>query len=488
MSDVLIGAALLGNEGSLMQVSIPLAMVNRHGLVAGATGTGKTITLKVLAESLSSQGVSVFAADVKGDLSGLALAGSASPKITERLKQIGIDSFEQRAFPCVFWDLYGKNGHPLRSTISEVGPLLLCQILDLNEVQAGVLQVLFKYADDQGLLLLDLKDLRALLAWAADNQKEISVEYGKVSTQSIAAIQRSLLVLEQEGGFNFFGEPGFKISELFRKDFSGNGVVNILDATRLVNSPRLYCSFLLWLLSELFEEMPEVGDLEKPKLVFFFDEAHLLFDNAPRELLEKVEQIVRLIRSKGVGVFFVTQQPRDIPETVLAQLGTRIQHALRAYTPKEQESIKATAKAFRANPAFESETVLAELGIGEALVSTLDAEGRPSMVEKTLVAPPRSSFGGLSDTQRVEILKNSPLSGVYDQAIDRESAYELLKQRNAAADQVAKGKVASGPPSAPRSNRQSASEAFVKSMLRSVGSYVGRELIRGVMGSLTRRR
>ncbi len=466
-------------------------MSNRHGLIAGATGTGKTITLQILAESFSRLGVPVFAADVKGDLSGIAAAGKPHPKIDERLQKIPLGEYVQRGYPAVFWDIFGQKGHPIRSTISEMGPLLLSNLLDLNDTQSGLMYSCFKIADDDGLLLLDLKDLRALLAWMSDHAKELRGEYGNISGASIGAIQRKLLILEEQGAEHFFSEPTVQLSDLMQADFSGNGVISIMDVSTLVSeSPRVYATFLLWLLSELFEQLPEVGDPDKPSLVFFFDEAHILFDQAPKPLVEKIEHVVRLIRSKGVGIYFITQSPLDIPEDVLGQLGLKIQHALRAFTPKDRKVIKSVARSFRSNEQFDSETVLTELGIGEALVSTLDAKGSPRPVRRTLIRPPESRIGPLTDEERTERLNKSPFRGRYDAVVDRESAYELLKKRaeelqvrqdeemRLKAEQEAQAKPARG------RKRQSIGDAFMKSTARSIGSYVGRQIIRGVLGSI----
>jgi DNA helicase HerA-like ATPase len=463
-------------------------MSNRHGLIAGATGTGKTITLQILAENFSRLGVPVFAADIKGDLSGIAAAGSPHPKIDERLAKIPLEEFVQRPYPVVFWDIFGEKGHPIRSTISEMGPLLLSNLLDLNDTQSGIIYSCFKIADDDGLLLLDLKDLRSMLTWMSDNARELRGEYGNISGASIGAIQRKLLVLEEQGAENFFGEPAIQLTSLMQSDFSGNGVISVMDASKLISrSPRVYATFLLWLLSELFEELPEVGDPEKPKLVFFFDEAHILFDQAPKALIEKIEQVVRLIRSKGVGIFFISQSPLDVPEEILGQLGLKIQHALRAFTPKDRKVIKSVAQSFRANPEYETEKVLTDLGIGEALVSTLDAKGRPRPVQRTLIRPPESRIGPLADDERTERIDRSPFKGRYDTAVDRESAYEMLKER---AEKLQKQQImaekekAAEPRPARGRKRQSIGEAFVKSAARSIGSQVGRRIIRGILGSI----
>jgi len=409
---------------------IYLRLANRHGLITGATGTGKTVTLQGLAEGFSDQGVSVFCADVKGDLSGVAEQGESKPWIEARDKEIGYTQ-NYRAYPVIFWDLFGEKGHPIRATVSELGPLLLSRLMDLSEAQEGVLNIAFKIADDEKLPLLDLKDLQALLQDLADRAGELTTKYGNITKASIGSIQRSLLVLQQQGADHFFGEPALKISDLMRVARDGLGYISVLVADKLMESPRLYATFLLFLMSELFEELPEVGDPDKPKLVFFFDEAHLLFKDAPKALLEKVEQVVRLIRSKGVGVYFVTQNPLDIPDTVSRQLGNRIQHALRAFSPLEQKAVKAAATTFRANPAFDTEKAIMELGIGEALVSTLDEKGQPSMVQKTLIRPPNSRVGPITDAQRKTVINASPVKGIYDETEDRESAYELLQKRTA---------------------------------------------------------
>jgi DNA helicase HerA-like ATPase len=489
---------LLGGTGE-RQVVLNAGMANRHGLITGATGTGKTVTLQVLAESFSRLGVPVFSADIKGDLSGLAGAGKSSPKVDQRLQFIGIDDHEFEPSPTVFWDVYGKNGHPVRTTISEMGPILLSNLLELNETQEGVMQVAFSVADDQGLMLLDLKDLRAMLNWVADNAREIEREYGRISRASVTAILRRLLTLEEAGGELLFGEPAIRIEHLMQNDFSGRGVISILDATTLYRSPRVYATFLLWLLSELMEELPERGDADRPRLVFFFDEAHLLFNSAPKALLEKITQVVRLIRSKGVGVFFITQYPNDVPDTVIGQLGNRIQHALRAYTPSDRKAVKAAAATFRENPAFDTEQVIGNLGVGEALVSTLDPKGVPSMVERTLIAPPRSQFGPIDQARRGELIDRSPLKDSYAQAVDRESAYELLqareaelaRQRQRAAEEAERAKQLEALTRASRrrgSNRQSVGEALAKSVARSFGTSLGRQIIRGILGSIGGRR
>ena len=483
-------------------------LANRHGLVAGATGTGKTVSLQVLAEGFSRIGVPVFLADVKGDLAGISQPGGQSPKVLERVKALGMMDYAPAAAPAIFWDLFGEQGHPVRTTISEMGPLLLARLLELNDTQEGVLNVAFRVADEQGLMLLDLKDLRAMLGFAAENAASLRATYGNVSATTVGAIQRQLLVLEQQGAASFFGEPALDLRDLMRVDHRGHGYVSVLAADKLMQNPRLYSTFLLWLLSELFEELPEVGDVDRPKLVFFFDEAHLLFDGAPKALVDKVEQVVRLIRSKGVGVYFVTQSPLDIPEDVLGQLGNRVQHALRAFTPKDQKAVRSAAETFRANQAFDTATVIMELGVGEALVSTLDARGSPQVVQRALVAPPAARLGPVSPQERQALLDASPVRGLYDRAVDRDSAYEQLLSRAASA-----AKPPEGAPALPRrgaGGREAPSEgaapatrprgrepegmgtALAKSVVRSVGSSVGRQIgqqiIRGVLGSLFRSR
>ncbi len=479
-----------GDNGAVM---LDASTANRHGLIAGATGTGKTVTLQNLAEGFSRLGVPVFLADVKGDLSGLAAPGASHPKIDARVKQLQLDDFRFRAAPTVFWDIFGKQGHPIRATISDMGPLLLTSLLELNDTQSGILYAGFKIADDNGLLLLDFKDLRALLQWMGDNARDLKAEYGNISAASIGAIQRKLLVLEQQGAENFFNEPAVELDDLIKTDFSGDGVVNVLDASVLINqSPKLYVCFLLWLLAELFENLPEVGDADRPVFVLFFDEAHLIFDDAPDALLDKVEQVVRLIRSKGVGVYFVSQNPTDIPEDILGQLGMKIQHALRAFTPKDKKAVKAAAACFRPNPAIDAEQLITELGVGEALVSVLDAEGRPTSVQHTYIKPPESRIGPLSAKERKEHLARSPWKGKYDTVVDRESAYEVLKKRAEQAAANAESKQAesnqtrqkSAKKTARKSTRQTPMEAMVKSAARSIGSQLGRQIIRGILGSL----
>lgn len=472
---------------------LPLKWGNRHGLVAGATGTGKTVTLQNLAEGFADAGVPVFMADVKGDLSGLCQPSEMQDFLVKRAADIGFsDEYKAKAYPAVFWDLFGEQGHPVRTTVSEMGPLLLARILELNDTQEGVLNICFRVADEQGLLLLDLKDLRALLNEVHEKRSEISATYGNVSPQSVASIQRNLLRLEDQGAEKFFGEPALDLKDFMRTDLDGRGHVNILAADKLMQSPRLYATFLLWLLSELFEELPEAGDADRPKLVFFFDEAHLLFDDAPKALLEKVEQVVRLIRSKGVGVFFITQNPADVPDSILGQLGNRVQHALRAFTPKQQKAIKQAAETYRENPEFDVAEVITELGVGEALVSTLEGKGQPSIVQRTLVRPPSSRLGPASADAKAMQMKASALGTKYDEGHDRESAYEVLTARAAkAAEQAEKAQEAAEKAKPKkRSNRQSTTEAAVKSLVRSVSSSIGRqiarEVMRGIMGSLKR--
>ena len=408
-------------------------MANRHGLITGATGTGKTVTLQSIAERLSFAGVPVFMADVKGDLSGMGAAGVVTPKLEARLKDLGLEGFAPYANPVAFWDVFGQGGIPVRATISDMGPLLLARLLNLNDTQTGVLQLVFKIADDQGLLLLDLKDLRAMVQHVGEHAKEFTTEYGNVAPASIGAIQRGLLTLEEQGGDIFFGEPMLDINDLMKVDENGRGVINILSAEKLVQAPALYSTFLLWLLAELFEQLPEAGDLDKPKLVFFFDEAHLLFTDAPQALTDKVEQVVRLIRSKGVGVFFVTQNPLDVPEKILGQLGNRVQHALRAFTPRDQKAVQSAAQTMRANPKFDAATVITELGVGEALVSLLDEKGRPNVVDRSMIFPPASRLGPLTADERRALIKASPFHAIYDQTVDRESAYEILRGKPAVA-------------------------------------------------------
>ena len=466
---------------------------NRHGVIAGATGTGKTVTLQIMAQGFSEMGVPVFCADVKGDLSGVSQIGTPNEKLLSRAEGMGL-TLTPKAAPTVFWDLYGLKGHPVRATVSEIGPLLMARMLDLNEVQEGVLTVAFHVADKEGLLLLDLDDLRSMLTYVAENAARIGREVGNVAPASIASIQRALLQLEQDGGDAFFGEPALKLTDMMRTSLDGRGQVNVLDSTRLMNSPRLYGAFLLWLMSELFEQLPEIGDPEKPRLVFFFDEAHLLFKDAPKPLLEKVEQVVRLIRSKGVGVYFITQNPADIPDSVLAQLGNRIQHALRAYTPSDQRGLKAASQSFRVNPAFDTAEAIQALGTGEALVSTLDEKGAPRVVARTLIRPPDSRLGPATDAERAAVMAASPVKGVYDTVVDRESAEEILAARHAQAADVAApeaktpktGRAPAAPKAPRKSTRQTPMEALTKSVLRTAGSTITRELLRGILGGLRR--
>ena len=432
-SRVFIGASRKPDDTISKREYLTLKLANRHGLVTGATGTGKTVTLQILAEGLSKAGVPVFCADIKGDLSGIAATGEHKDFLDRRAEAIGLDPYETEACPVIFWDLFGEKGHRVRTTISEMGPLLLSRLMDASDAQEGILNIAFKLADDNGLALLDLKDLQSLLTYVGEHAGELSGTYGNITKQSVGAIQRDLLVLEQQGADRFFGEPALAISDIMRTTADGRGMVSVLAADRLMMNPRLYATFLLWLMSELFEELPEIGDPEKPRLVFFFDEAHLLFDNAPRALVERVEQVVRLIRSKGVGVYFVTQNPLDVPETVLSQLGNRIQHALRAYTPREEKAVRAAADTFRPNPDFDCFEAITKLGVGEALVSTLQDKGVPSIVERTLVRPPSSRLGPVTDAERQSIIARSPVTGVYDRDVDRESAFEILARRAEAA-------------------------------------------------------
>ena len=482
-------------------------MANRHGLIAGATGTGKTITLQVLAENFSTRGVPVFMADVKGDLAGISQPGGQSPKVQERLRQLKLDDFAPAGCPVTFWDVFGASGHPVRATISDMGPLLLSRLLNLNETQAGVLNLVFRIADTNGLLLLDEKDLRAMLQFVGDHAGEFTTEYGNISPASIGAIQRNLLALESQGAEKFFAEPALNLDDLIQTDANGKGVINILAADKLMQAPKIYATFLLWLLSELFERLPEVGDVPQPKLVFFFDEAHLLFNDIPPALLEKIEQVVRLVRSKGIGIYFVSQNPRDIPDTILGQLGNRVQHALRAFTPADQKAVKAAAETFRANPKLNTETVLTELAVGEALVSLLDANGQPGIVERAWIVPPRSQIGPITAPQRQQIMANSIVAGVYEKVVDRESAYEKLK--GAAPPAASSPSVsiptarpaASAPaPTAPApaasgggifgaifgktsAHGDSIATTVLKGVARSASSTVGREIMRGIMGS-----
>lgn len=464
-----------------------LQMANRHGLIAGATGTGKTVTLQVLAEQFSRAGVPVFMADIKGDLSGLAVPGGGNPKVAARLAELGLVNFEYYGNPTVFWDIAGKKGHPVRATVSDMGPLLLARMLCLNPVQTGILTILFRIADDHGLLLLDLKDLHAMLTYVSENARSLSAKYGHISTASTGAIQRSLLQLAQEGGDLLFGEPMLAIADLMKTDQNGRGMINILSAESLYRTPRIYATLLLWLLSELFEHLPETGDTERPKLIFFFDEAHLLFSNAPRVLLEKIEQVVRLIRSKGVGVYFVSQNPMDIPETVLDQLGNRIQHALRAFTEKNRKAVKSAAQTFRTNPAVDVETAITQLGTGEALISFLDEKGRPDPVEIARIYPPHSLIGPLRADSYQIIIRNSPLGSTYEVSIDRQSAYEILQAR---VQKSEKGLITDRPTKDTAISQQtkhplqSLIETFAKQAARTVGNEISRRIIRGILGSI----
>ncbi len=479
-------------------VALLPGLANRHGLIAGATGTGKTVTLQVLAERFSAAGVPVFMADVKGDLSGLSAAGSLSTKMAERLKNLKFDEPTWQGFPVTFWDVFGEMGHPVRTTISEMGPLLMSRLLNLNDTQQGVLAIVFKVADDNGLLLLDLKDLRAMVQFVGDNAKKLTTEYGNVSAASVGAIQRGLLELEQQGAEQFFGEPALDIEDLIQTDSKGRGVINILAADKLLNAPKLYSTFLLYLLSELFERLPEVGDLEKPKLVFFFDEAHLLFNDAPKALLEKIEQVVRLVRSKGVGVYFVTQNPLDVPETVLGQLGNRVQHALRAFTPRDQKAVQTAAETMRSNSRFKTADAITELAVGEALVSFLDPKGSPTVVERVFVMPPASRIGPIDAAERKAIISGSALAGHYEKAVDRESAYEKLATKAGGGTPATQpgeasagggimgtlGEVLMGSTGPRGGRKEGILESAAKSAARSIGSQVGRAVIRGVLGSI----
>jgi DNA helicase HerA-like ATPase len=487
-------------------------LANRHGLIAGATGTGKTVTLQILAEGFSAAGVPVFCADVKGDLAGIAAAGTSKPFLEERAKQIGIEGFEYTATPTIFWDLFGEQGHPIRATIKDMGPLLLSRLMELNETQEGVLNIAFRLAADEKLPLIDLKDLRALIGLVADRADQLTREYGNVSKTSVGAIQRRLLVLEEQNAAHFFGEPALDIGDLMRTTTGGRGYVNVLAADRLMSSPRLYSTFLLWLLSQLFEKLPEIGDPQKPKLVFFFDEAHLVFNEAPKALLERIEQVTRLIRSKGVGVYYVTQNPLDVPDTVSSQLGNRVQHALRAFTPREQRAVKAAAETFRQNPELNTERAILELAVGEALVSFLEGKGQPSIVQRTLIRPPSSRLGTLTEAERRELVQASPVAGKYDDRAERHSAYAMIKDRRETA--AANGGIPGGadtgyerhgefrvpPRNAPRQpqpgstnrrptpggSRQTAGEAFTKSLLRSLGTAIPRVIERVLRGRLGR--
>ncbi len=500
------GKILVGKSDKYEYLTLKLG--NRHGLVTGATGTGKTVTLQVLAEGFSNAGTAVFAADVKGDLSGIAMAGDAKPPFVQRAKDIGVEYTADR-FPIVFWDVFGEQGHPVRATISEMGPLLVARLLELNDTQEGVLNIAFRIADEQGLLLLDLKDLRSMLQYLADNAGTLTTKYGNIAPATIGTIQRQLLVLENQGATKFFGEPALDINDFIRTDRDGRGIINVLAADKLMRSPRLYATFLLWMLSELFETLPEVGDADQPKLVFFFDEAHLLFDNAPKSLMSAIEQVVRLIRSKGVGVYFVTQNPLDVPEVVLGQLGNRVQHALRAFTPRDQKAVKAAADTFRQNPAFDTGTVITQLGVGEALVSMLEGKGTPAIVARTLVAPPASRVGPVTPEERQGIVSKSQLGSKYETMIDRESAYEVLLKRTREATGEADAEAEGGggimgqlggmlggvlgtsqktTKNGKTTTRMSTGEMIVRSAAqsaaRSLGTQITRAILRGVLGGI----
>lgn len=516
MSDqIFIGG---GGENYADPQSLRLEYANRHGLIAGATGTGKTVSLQILAESFSAAGVPVFLADVKGDLAGLAAAGSPAHKLHDKLvaraMRIGFDDYGYEAFPVTFWDLFGEQGHPVRTTISEMGPLLLSRLLELTDTQEGVLNIAFRLADEEGLPLVDLKDLRALLVFMGENARELTLEWGNVSSASLGAIQRALLVLENQGGAHFFGEPALRLEDMIAQTPGGQGRINLLAADRLMRSPGLYATFLMWILSELFEMLPEVGDPDRPKFVFFFDEAHLLFEDAPKSLIDKVEQVARLIRSKGVGVYFISQSPDDVPEDILGQLGNRIQHALRAFTPRDQKALRLAAQTFRPNPAFDTAEAIRDVGVGEALVSVLEAKGAPSMVQRTLIRPPSSRLGPITAEERAAVMERSHLAGIYEAAVDRDSAYEMLRRRAEAAAQEAaqackeveadKGlslREFNSPrryqpgdadrprkPTKPSRRGDSVGTAFAKSLARQIGSSAGRHLVRGVLGSLFRGR
>ncbi len=496
-----------GGNGYAEAQAMLLKYANRHGLIAGATGTGKTVTLQILAESFSNAGVPVFLADVKGDLSGMAVPGSSKHKLHEKLvsraQTIGFTDYSYESFPVTFWDLFGEKGHPVRTTVSEMGPLLLSRLLELTEAQEGVLNIAFRMADEQGMLLLDLKDLQSLLVWLGENASDIGLRYGNISKASIGAIQRRLLVLENQGAAQFFGEPALQLDDMIDVAADGRGKVNILAADRLMSSPRLYATFLLWMLSELFENLPEVGDPDKPKFVFFFDEAHLLFDDAPKAMIDKVEQVARLIRSKGVGVFFVTQQPDDVPSDILGQLGNRVQHALRAYTPRDQKALRAAAETFRPNPDFDTRTAIQEVGVGEAVVSFLMKKGVPSIVQRTLIRPPSSRLGPIDMTERKAVMDSSDMAALYDKTIDRESAFEILAKRAKAEQEPAdadaaaprefssarrfSGSNAWGKPKKTKSRGDSPAQAFSKSFSRSFGTQMGNKFARGLLGSIFKR-
>ena len=500
---IYLGTSRNPDDGLNKPEYLELGLANRHGLITGATGTGKTVSLQVLTEGFARAGVPVFCADVKGDLAGLAMAGEEKDFLAKRAADIGLQGYGYDQFPAVFWDLFGEQGHPIRTTVSEMGPLLLSRLMDLTDAQEGVMNIAFRIADEEGWLLLDLKDLKAMLNWLGDNAKELESEYGNISTRSVGAIQRDLLVLENQGGDHFFGEPALRISDIMRTAPDGRGVINILAADKLMMSPRLYATFLLWLLSELFEELPEIGDPEKPRLVFFFDEAHLLFDDAPKILVDRVEQVVKLIRSKGVGVYFVTQNPLDVPDGVLAQLGNRVQHALRAYTPREQKAVRVAATTFRPNPDFDAEDAISNLGVGEALVSTLEKKGVPSIVQRTLMRPPQSRLGTITVKERDRLLERSPVAGQYDDAVDRESAYEILQRRaeeqakreeeeaaREAAEEAAEKESRAAAKQARSSTRSRGRgrQGVLETAAKSIARTLGRELVRGLLGSFKRGR
>ena len=514
MDSIFVGG---GGAGYAEPQNLKLKYANRHGLIAGATGTGKTVTLQILAESFSAAGVPVVLSDVKGDLSGLAVAGSPTSgphdSFLERARTIGFDAFSYEAFPVTFWDVFGKQGHPVRATVAEMGPLLLARLMELSEAQEGVLNIAFRMADEQALPLLDLKDLQAVLTWVGENRKELSLRYGNVSTSSVGTIQRRLLVLENQGATGFFGEPALALSDLMQVNEAGRGQINILAADKLMGAPRLYATVLLWLLSELFEQLPEVGDPDKPKLVFFFDEAHLLFEDAPKALVEKVEQVARLIRSKGVGVYFVTQHPGDVPDDILGQLGNRVQHALRAFTARDKRDLRAAAETYRDNPRFDTEAAIREVGVGEAVTSFLMKKGAPGIVERTLVRPPCSQLGPITDAQRAAVMEASPVAGKYETPLDRDSANEMLAKRAAEAAQAAGEEEDRLETAAPmereyssarrysgsrvgrssakpvrRSRSDTVAETFAKSFARQFGSETGQAVVRGVLGGLFRGR
>ena len=474
---------LIAKNNEISSVILP-RMANRHGLIAGATGTGKTVTLQTLAEGFSKNGIPVFMADVKGDLSGMSQRGGGNARVEARVQQLALSDFSYAKCPVTFWDMFGEKGHPVRTTIAEMGPLLLARLLNLNDVQAGVLNAVFKIADDKGWLLLDLKDLRAMMQHASENSAQYQAEYGNISAASVGAVQRALLQLETQGADMLFGEPALNLDDLMQTDEHGHGIVNILMSDKLFNSPRIYATLLLWLLSELFEKLPEAGDLDKPKLVFFFDEAHLLFNDAPAVLLEKIEQVVRLIRSKGVGVYFVSQNPLDIPDAVLGQLGNRVQHALRAFTPRDQKAVKSAATTFRVNPKLDVESVITELGVGEALVSFLDEKGTPTPVERSFVCPPGSRVGPATDAERAESIRTSIVNNVYEKQVDRESAYEILKAQVALAAAEEDKAAEATNNKTPASRSDSILEAAAKSAARAIGSQLGRQIIRGILGSI----